>query len=184
MKAVGQLTGELAHDFDNLLTVVNGNLVSLQERYLNDYDIGNYVVPALKAFRRGASLIKRLLALARKQPLLSKSVNIGDLVGGARRLLQRKLPSHISIGIAPMAERLYAMTDVQQLKNALLDLALNARDAMPGGGQLAIRADRLQMEPAQAIDFDVVPGCYLNLSVLDTGTGMDAAAQARALSLS
>ena len=161
-------TGGLAHDFNNLLNVV----------------IGNYVVPALKAFKRGASLIKPLLASARKQPLLSKPVNIGDLVGGARRLLQRKLPSHISIGIAPMVERLYAMTDVQQLKNALLDLALNARDAMPGGGQLAIRADRLQMEPAQAIDFDVVPGCYLNLSVLDTGTGMDAAAQARALSLS
>ena len=181
MEAVGQLTGGLAHDFNNLLTVVIGNLVSLQERYPNDRDIGDYVVPALKASRRGASLIKRLLAFARKQPLLPKSVNIGDLVDETLGLLQRTLPSHISVSVAPMEERLYAMTDTQQLENALLNLALNARDAMPGGGQLAIRADRLQLSAVQATDFDVVPGCYVGLSVLDTGTGMDAATQARAL---
>lgn len=181
MEAVGQLTGGLAHDFNNLLTVVIGNLVSLQERYPLDRDIGDYVVPALKASRRGASLIKRLLAFARKQPLLPKSVNIGDLVDETLGLLQRTLPSHISVSVAPMEERLYAMTDAQQLENALLNLALNARDAMPGGGQLAIRAERLQLGPAQATDFDVTPGCYVGLSVVDTGTGMDAATQARAL---
>jgi PAS domain S-box-containing protein len=181
MDAVGQLTGGLAHDFNNLLTVVIGNLVSLQERYPNDRDIGDYVVPALKASRRGASLIKRLQAFARKQPLMPRSVNMGDLVDETLGLLQRTLPSHILVSVAPMEERLYAMTDAQQLENALLNLALNARDAMPGGGQLAIRAERMQLDSARASDFDVTPGCYVGLSVLDTGTGMDAATQARAL---
>ncbi len=180
MEAVGQLTGGLAHDFNNLLTVVIGNLVSLQERYPNDRDIGDYVVPALKASRRGASLIKRLMAFARKQPLMPRSVNIADLVDETLGLLQRTLPAHITVSVDPMEERLYALTDAQQLENALLNLALNARDAMPDGGKLAIRAHRVQLGSVQALEFDVTPGCYVALSVLDTGTGMDAATQARA----
>lgn len=180
MEAVGQLTGGLAHDFNNLLTVVIGNLVTLHERYPDDPHIGEYVVPALKASRRGASLIKRLLAFARKQPLLPKAVNIADLVDDTLSLLQRTLPAHIAVSTAPLDEPLFAMTDAQQLENALLNLALNARDAMPEGGQLTIRATRLVLGPGQVADFDVVPGCYVALSVSDTGTGMDAATQARA----
>ena len=180
MEAVGQLTGGLAHDFNNLLTVVIGNLVTLHERYPDDPEIGEYVVPALKASRRGASLIKRLLAFARKQPLLPKAVNIADLVDDTLGLLRRTLPAHIAVSTAPLDEPLFAMTDAQQLENALLNLALNARDAMPDGGQLTIRATRLLLGPGQVADFDVVPGCYVALSVSDTGTGMDAATQARA----
>lgn len=180
MEAVGQLTGGLAHDFNNLLTVVIGNLVTLHERYPNDPEIGEYVVPALKASRRGASLIKRLLAFARKQPLLPKAVNIADLVDDTLSLLQRTLPAHISVSTTPLNEPLFAMTDAQQLENALLNLALNARDAMPDGGQLAVRATRLLLGPGQVADFDVTPGCYVALSVSDTGTGMDAVTQARA----
>ncbi len=180
MEAVGQLTGGLAHDFNNLLTVVIGNLVTLQERYPDDPEIGEYVVPALKASRRGASLIKRLLAFARKQPLLPKAVNIADLVDDTLSLLRRTLPAHILVSTTPLAQPLFAMTDAQQLENALLNLALNARDAMPEGGQLTVRATRLLLGPGQVADFDVVPGCYVALSVSDTGTGMDAATQARA----
>jgi len=180
MEAVGQLTGGLAHDFNNLLTVVIGNLVSLQERYPDDPDIGEYVLPALKASRRGASLIKRLLTFARKQPLSLRRVSMAELVNDALLLLKRTLPAHITVSTAPMLEPAHALTDVQQLENALLNLALNARDAMPDGGQLTIGAARRELDAAQAADFHVAPGCYVALSVSDTGVGMDAATQARA----
>ena len=180
MEAVGQLTGGLAHDFNNLLTVVIGNLVTLHERYPNDPDICEFVVPALKASRRGAALIKRLLAFASKQPLAPRAVNIADLVADTMILLKRTLPANITITSKPLDEPLIAMTDAQQLENALLNLALNSRDAMPDGGQLVIQAVRVQLDMVQVADFDVAPGCYVALSVSDTGTGMDAATQARA----
>jgi len=180
MEAVGQLTGGLAHDFNNLLTVVIGNLVTLHERHPNDPDIGEFVVPALNAARRGVALIKRLLAFARKQPLALRSVNIADLVADAMVLLKRTLPANITVVATPMDEPLYSMTDAQQLENALLNLALNARDAMPEGGQLTIQATRRQLSLLQAADFDIAPGCYVALSISDTGAGMDAATQARA----
>ncbi len=180
MEAVGQLTGGLAHDFNNLLTVVIGNLVTLHERYPDDPDIGEYVLPALKASRRGASLIKRLLAFSRKQPLSLRSVNMADLVNETMILLKRTLPAHITLTTTPMDESVYATTDAQQLENALLNLALNARDAMPDGGQLTIGATRVQLSRTQVADLGVAPGCYVALTVSDTGTGMDAATQARA----
>ena len=180
MEAVGQLTGGLAHDFNNLLTVVIGNLVTLHERYPDDPDIGEFVVPALKASRRGAALIKRLLAFARKQPLTPRRVNICELVADNLILLKRTLPAHVNLSIAPMNEPLFAMTDAQQLENALLNLALNARDAMPDGGNLTIRVTRLTLDAGKVADFDVTPGDYVALTVSDTGTGMDNATQARA----
>ena len=180
MEAVGQLTGGLAHDFNNLLTVVIGNLVTLHERYPNDPDICEFVVPALNASRRGAALIKRLLAFASKQPLAPRSVNIADLVADTMILLKRTLPANITVTSTPIDEPLFAMTDAQQLENALLNLALNSRDAMPDGGQLLIQAKRMNLDLAQVADFDVTPGGYVALSVYDTGAGMDAATQARA----
>lgn len=180
MEAVGQLTGGLAHDFNNLLTVVIGNLVTLHERYPDDPDIGEYVVPALKASRRGASLIKRLLTFARKQPLTLRPVNIEELIHETLILLKRTLPANISVTTSPLDEPLHAMTDTQQLENAILNLALNARDAMPNGGTLAIEAKQVHLGLEQVADFDVSPGRYVALSVSDTGTGMDAATQARA----
>jgi PAS domain S-box-containing protein len=180
MEAVGQLTGGLAHDFNNLLTVVIGNLVALHERYPEDTDIGEYVVPALKASRRGASLIKRLLAFARKQPLTPAQVDTTALVSDTMVLLKRTLPANIMVTAEHASQSLYAVTDAQQLENALLNLALNARDAMPDGGSLVIRTMRTYLGPTQVADFDVTPGCYVALSVSDSGTGMDAATQARA----
>ncbi len=180
MEAVGQLTGGLAHDFNNLLTVVIGNLVTLQDRYPNEPDMAEYVLPALKASRRGAALIKRLLAFARKQPLSLRSVNMAHMVNETLLLLKRTLPAHVTVTATPVNEPVFAMTDAQQLENALLNLALNGRDAMPEGGQLTIKATRTVLGAAQAAEFDVVPGCYVALSVSDTGVGMDAATQARA----
>ena len=173
MEAVGQLTGGLAHDFNNLLTVVIGNLVSLQERYPNDRDIGDYVVPALKASRRGASLIKRLMAFARKQPLMPRSVNIADLVDETLGLLQRTLPAHITVSVDPMEERLYALTDAQQLENALLNLALNARDAMPEGGTITISTHNIAAAQAIAYGYRGLPEEeFVLVEVADTGTGI------------
>ena len=180
MEAAGQLTGGLAHDFNNLLTVVIGNLVTLQERYPNEPDMAEYLLPALKASRRGASLIKRLLTFSRKQPLSLRSVNMADMVNETLLLLKRTLPAHVTVAATPVEQPVFAMTDAQQLENALLNLALNARDAMPEGGQLTIKAARTVLSAAQAADYDVVPGCYVALSVSDTGVGMDAATQARA----
>ncbi len=180
MEAMGQLTGGLAHDFNNLLTVVIGNLVTLHDRHPNDPDIAEFLAPALKASRRGAALIKRLLAFARKQPLAPQSVNIAYLVADTMILLKRTLQADITVSAASIHEPLYAMTDAQQLENALLNLALNARDAMPQGGELAIEATRRHLSLAQAADFDVAPGYYVALRVSDTGAGMDAATQARA----
>ena len=180
MEAVGQLTGGLAHDFNNLLTVVIGNLVTLRERYPEDPDITEFVLPALKASRRGASLIRRLLTFARKQPLSLRSVNMAGMVNETLLLLKRTLPAHIAVATTPLEEQVHAMTDAQQLENALVNLALNARDAMPEGGQLTVKAARVVLGAAQAADFDVAPGCYVALSVSDTGIGMDAATQARA----
>ena len=181
MEAVGQLTGGLAHDFNNLLTVIIGNLLTLQERYPDDPGIGEYIGPALNASRRGASLIRRLLTFASKQPLTSRPVNIAELLHETLILLKRTLPAHISVvTTAPVDKPLHAMTDSQQLENAVLNLALNARDAMPEGGTLTIRATRTSLSRKQAADFGVSPGPYVALSVSDTGTGMDAATQARA----
>jgi len=184
MEAVGQLTGGLAHDFNNLLTVVIGNLVTLQERHPHDPDVTEFVVPALKASRRGASLIKRLLAFARKQPLVPRPVDISELLADNLVLLKRTLPESIHVSSrdvsSPSSGPLLALTDAQQLENALLNLALNARDAMPDGGQLSIEARVQQLNHAQAADFEVRPGSYVAISVSDTGTGMDAATQARA----
>lgn len=184
MEAVGQLTGGLAHDFNNLLTVVIGNLVTLQERHPHDPDVTEFVVPALKASRRGASLIKRLLAFARKQPLVPRPVDISELLADNLVLLKRTLPASIQVSSRdvnpPSSGPLLALTDAQQLENALLNLALNARDAMPDGGQLSIEARVQQLNHAQAADFEVRPGSYVAISVSDTGTGMDAATQARA----
>ncbi|MEP6588633.1 MAG: ATP-binding protein, partial [Polaromonas sp.] len=105
---------------------------------------------------------------------------MADLVNETLILLKRTLPANITVTTTPMDDPVYAMTDAQQLENALLNLALNARDAMPDGGQLTIGASCVQLGLAQVADFDVAPGRYVALTVSDTGTGMDAATQARA----
>ncbi len=173
MEAIGQLTGGLAHDFNNMLTVVAGNLNELREARADDAVVGEYVEPALLAANRGASLIRRLLAFARQQPLSPRPVEVNELVHGLTRLLRRSLPENITILTAFGDPEPVALVDPHQLESALLNLALNARDAMPNGGELRIQAGIETLAPAAADDLELAPGDYVQISVTDSGEGMD-----------
>jgi CheY-like chemotaxis protein len=174
MEAVGHLAGGLAHDFNNMLTVVIGNLAALQEKHGNN-GITEFLDPALKAANRGAELIKRLLTFSRQQPLEQRPVDVVELVADTVMLLQRSLPENILVSTDAGAPMIYAQTDPHQLENALLNLAFNARDAMPRGGHLRIAISPLDVNGDNAVEFDVRPGRYVQVSVSDDGEGMDAA---------
>lgn len=180
MEAVGQLTGGLAHDFNNMLTVVIGNLASLRERHPEAAEIEEFVVPAIKAAQRGAALIKRLLTFTRQQPIDPRPVDIGLLVDDTAALLKRTLPENIDITISITAQSLHALSDPHQLENAILNLALNARDAMLDGGHLEIDATPVVMDSDQAAAYEVVPGRYVRIRVTDSGTGMEPSTMSRA----
>lgn len=173
MEAVGHMAGGLAHDFNNMLTVVIGNLAALKEKYEGD-DIAEFLDPALKAANRGAELIRRLLTFARQQPLEQRPVDMVGLVAETVTLLQRSLPENIVISTEADASMVFAQTDPHQLENALLNLAFNARDAMPRGGNLRIAIAHLDVTANSCAEFDVQPGRYVQVSVSDDGTGMDA----------
>ncbi|WP_246860552.1 PAS-domain containing protein [Noviherbaspirillum sp. UKPF54] len=179
MEAVGQLTGGLAHDFNNLLTVVIGNLAALKERHPQD-EVAAFLDPALKAAHRGAELIRRLLTFSRQQPLEPRPVDVVELVDDTVTLLTRSLPENIRISTHAALPLLFARTDAHQLENALLNLAFNARDAMPRGGQLHIEVAPLAVNADMQVECDVAPGSYVQLSVSDNGAGMDAHTAARA----
>ncbi|MBB5693074.1 MHYT domain-containing protein [Muricoccus pecuniae] len=181
IEAIGQLTGGVAHDFNNLLAVVMGNLELLRKRLPpGDAKAASLVENALQGARRGAGLTQRLLAFARKQDLRPSAVEVAELVRGMAELLQRSLGPMVRVEtrFAPGLPR--AMVDANQLELALLNLAVNARDAMPGGGTLRISAEERAVLPGAEEGEGLRPGRYLLLSVADTGTGMDAATLARA----
>lgn len=173
MEAVGHLAGGLAHDFNNMLTVVIGNLAALKEKHGGD-GVAEFLDPALKAANRGAELIRRLLTFSRQQPLEQRPVDIVGLVADTVMLLQRSLPENIAISTETDAPMVFAQTDPHQLENALLNLAFNARDAMPRGGNLCIAIARLDVSASSAAECDVRPGHYVQVSVADDGAGMDA----------
>jgi PAS domain S-box-containing protein len=183
MEAVGQLSGGLAHDFNNLLTVVIGNLAVLQERLAGQPALQEFVEPALLASRRGSELVRRLLTFARQQSLAPRAVDIDELVRGLEMLLRRSLPESVTlrIDLPPIgAARVVALADPHQLENALLNLALNARDAMSGGGILTISVAAVTLAKAAADELDIGAGDYVRVAVADTGVGMDAATLAHA----
>ena len=179
MEAVGQLTGGLAHDFNNLLTVIIGNLAALQDQRPNDPAIGEFVEPALQSARRGVQLIKRLLTFSRQQPLAPEAVEIGLLIGDLAKLIRRSLPETITLSCDPGHERVFALADPAQLESALLNFALNARDAMPDGGRLHIAARPVTLG-VDAGDFDLPSGHYVVIEVSDNGSGMNPETLARA----
>ncbi|MBI5900547.1 MAG: PAS-domain containing protein [Rhodocyclales bacterium] len=181
MEAVGQLAGGLAHDFNNMLTVVIGNLAALKERHPDDIALADCLDPALTAARRGVDLIRRLLSFARQQSLEPRPVDVARLVDELLPLLRRSLPESIAVDFPAPAPGLFAMTDPHQLENALLNLAFNARDAMAGGGRLAIRLASRTLAGAAAADLDLAPGDYVEIVITDSGQGMSAAVLARAL---
>ena len=178
LEALGQLTGGIAHDFNNLLTVVIGNLALASGRARHDSSILPLLQSALRSAERGVALIQRLLAFARKQHLDPQSVDLGALVAGIEEVLQRTVGPAIRLEIATDAKLAPALVDANQVELAILNLAINARDAMPVGGTLRIllynrRADH-SSSPA------LTPGDYVLVSISDSGTGMDEATLAQA----
>jgi PAS domain S-box-containing protein len=179
MEAIGQLTGGLAHDFNNLLTVIIGNLAALQDHRPDDAEINEFVDPALQSARRGVQLIKRLLTFSRQQPLEPQAVDIGGLIGSLAKLVRRSLPESIAVSTDLAGASTHALVDPGQLESALLNFALNARDAMPDGGRLHIAARAVELS-TDATAFDVQPGHYVLIEVADNGCGMDAATLSKA----
>ena len=179
MEAIGQLTGGLAHDFNNMLTIVMGNLAALREAVPDNPILAEYVEPALDAAEHSTELIKRLLAFSRQQPIEPRAIEVDELVHGMARLIRRSMPGNISIVTSSKAPDLTVMADPHQLESALLNLALNARDAMPNGGELRIESSLEVLEGGPAADLELQPGPYAQIAVSDNGTGMDGATLAR-----
>jgi PAS domain S-box-containing protein len=180
MEAVGQLTGGLAHDFNNLLTAISGNLEMLESRIVRGDD-RELLTEAQEATALGAQLAKRLLAFGRRTPLRPQPVDINAVATGMVELLRRTLGE--SIALETVIERALplTMTDPGQIENVLLNLAINARDAMPQGGQLIVETRRITLDATYAAEhFEVRPGDYVMLAVTDTGTGMSEEVQRRA----
>ncbi len=172
LQAIGQLTGGLAHDFGNLLTIVLSNLELLAER-LNDKDIlASHVNPALDATRRGAALVERLLTFARKQELRPQVIDPRTLIEGMLDLITRSLGSEIQVGAVFDDDLWQTTADPGQLENAILNLAVNARDAMPEGGELSILGENAVIDAGYARSANINAGEYVMLAVRDTGIGM------------
>ncbi|MBI0539164.1 response regulator [Roseomonas sp. KE2513] len=178
IEAMGQLTGGVAHDFNNLLAVVMGNLELLRKRVPEDARSAALIENALQGARRGAVLTQRLLAFARKQELKPEAVDVPELVRGMAELLQRSIGPMVQIDTHFPLALSRAHVDANQLELALLNLAVNARDAMPDGGRLTISAAEQILLPGTSDGLKA--GKYVLLSVADTGQGMDAATLARA----
>ena len=174
MEAVGQLTGGLAHDFNNLLTIIMGNLDAARAQ-VDPLVAADYLDPARRAAERGVELIRRLLTFSRRQTLEPMAVDVGKRIREFTHLLQRSLSESIHIRTVLPNAPLHALVDPHQLENALLNLAINARDAMPGGGTLGITVSERHIPESQSALVELPVGHYVQIDVADTGTGIDEA---------
>jgi PAS domain S-box-containing protein len=174
MEAVGQLTGGLAHDFNNLLTGISGSLELVQTRVVQGRfnDLHRYLHAAQRASRRAAALTHRLLAFSRRQTLDPKPVDTNRLVGEMDDLIRRTVGPAIAVEFAAAGGLWLTCVDPNQLENALLNLCINARDAMPDGGRLTIETANKWLDARGARQRDLEPGQYVTLCVSDTGGGM------------
>jgi signal transduction histidine kinase/CheY-like chemotaxis protein len=174
MDALGQLTGGIAHDFNNILTVILGNADNLRRRLPeHDRELHGLVDAMIRNGERGAMLTHRLLAFSRRQPLEPSPLDPNLLVAGMSDLLRRTLGEGIVVETVAATDAWWISSDANQLENALLNLAVNARDAMPDGGRLTIETANATIDAAYAARHDeVVPGQYTVVAVSDTGTGM------------
>jgi CheY-like chemotaxis protein len=178
MEAVGQLTGGLAHDFNNLLTIVLSNLSVLRDRAAKA-GLMEFVEPAFNAAHKGAGITRRLLAFARRQRLEPRIVEVNSLIANLLSLSRHSLPLTIHISRQPAPFELHTRVDAEQLEHAFLNLVLNARDAMPGGGNLVVHTASRLVHNAEAAELELTPGRYVEIRVEDTGTGMDQATLTR-----
>ena len=177
LETLGQLTGGVAHDFNNLLTPVIGNLDLLRRRMAPTDPSQRLIDAGMQAASRAATLVQRLLAFARRQDLSVRSVNVGALLEGMSDLIRRSLDPAIEVQISHSADLPPARVDPNQLELAILNLAINARDAMPRGGTLHIEADSVTSEGGGGLQ----AGDYVRIAVRDNGTGMDRQTLARAI---
>lgn len=173
LESVGQLTGGVAHDFNNLLTVIMGNAELLTDELASNSRLRPLADMISSAGKRGAELTRHLLAFARKQTLDPKAVDVNRLIGEIRGLLRRSLGEHIEMEFAFGADPSSAMVDPGQLEGALLNLTINARDAMPDGGMLTIETANIELDAEYtAHHTQLLPGHYVLLTVSDTGCGI------------
>ena len=176
MEAIGQLTGGVAHDFNNLLGVIVGSLEFAEQALEAGGEANPHIGAAMRAADRGATLTQRLLAFSRKQPLRPQAVNANQLLLGMLELLGRTLGEEVEIEVSTDAGLWSCSADPAQLESALLNLAINARDAMAGGGKLTIEATNADIDGRSAAAHpDMAPGSYVLLAVSDSGNGMSPA---------
>jgi len=173
MEAVGNLTGGVAHDFNNLLTVVMGNLDLLREDVAGNVAAEQKIDTIMQASERGADLTRHMLAFSRRQPLQAKDVDVSALIGGTTRLLSRALGGNITIAVRTGIDLPAVLVDASQLETALLNIAINARDAMPDGGTLTLGTRVAELDADYAARHPGVrPGTYVAIEITDTGTGI------------
>jgi len=172
LEALGQLTGGVAHDFNNLLTVILGNAEILSDALGDDARLRVLADMVASAAERGAQLTNRLLAFSRKQPLQPHLLDVGHQIQEMEALLRRTLAENIQIGIARASDLWKTRIDPSQLEAAILNLTLNARDAMPLGGKLTIAATNAALDDDAMPEQDVIPGQYVAVTVTDTGEGI------------
>ena len=182
MEAVGQLTGGLAHDFNNLLAGISGSLELLQARVAQGRlgDLDRYLAAAQGASKRAAALTHRLLAFTRQQTLDPKPTDANRLVADMEELVRRTVGPAVTVEVVAAGGLWTTLVDPNQLENALLNLCINARDAMPDGGRLTIETGNTWLDERAARGHDLPPGQYVSLCVSDTGTGMTPEVAARA----
>lgn len=175
MEAVGQLTGGIAHDFNNMLTGVIGGLDILRRRIAagRTDDIDRFMDAATVSAQRAAALTARLLAFSRRQSLDARPIDVIELIASLDSLLQSTSGDQVSLDIVHAEDLPFAIADANQLENAVLNLAINARDAMPDGGKLTIETNAIELDEGYAAAHpDVAPGRYVVIAVSDTGVGM------------
>ena len=172
LEAIGGLTGGVAHDFNNLLQVIAGNLHLLARHEPDNAQVQRRVAAAIAAVERGAKLSAQLLAFARRQPLSPAVYNPQRIYAGLGELLQRALGETIHIDVQMPQDAWFINVDRNQLENALLNLAINARDAMKGEGVIRITGENIILNPADCAGKSIKPGEYVRLAVTDTGVGM------------
>ena len=181
MDAVGKLTGGLAHDFNNLLAILMGNLLSLgrMETPLDRETLDSKLSPMLEATKRGSDLIQRLLAFSRGKAIDPQNVSLAKVIASAGRLLEGSLPPSVDVTITAQDKEIGACIDPTQMETALINLAFNARDAMPEGGTLTITLDACELDTREADDLGIPSGRFARITVGDTGGGMDPDTQLR-----
>ena len=180
MEAVGQLTGGIAHDFNNLLSVILTNLQLMERNADGRTDLLEDIAMAVDAAEQGAVLTQQLLAFSRKQALKQEVVDVNALLSGMSGLLDRSLGESIEISTQLAGDLWNTKIDRNQLRTAILNLAVNARNAMDGSGQLSIATNNLNLATREAARLELEPGEYVSIEIGDTGAGMPESVKARA----